>query len=351
MSDDLVLPDQEPGSLHPRAVQELFGHEEAEAAMAESLSGGRQHHAWLITGPKGVGKATLAYRFARRLLGARALDDRPLSHDPDDAIVRKIAAGAHPDLRTATRIDPEKYEVKRDITVNTIRALTQFFTMKADGASGVRVGIVDCADDMNDNAANALLKTLEEPPAGGTLILIAHAPGRLLPTIRSRCRKLTLSPLRSPALQAALPGVDEVSRALARGCPGRAKAIAALGGERLYQMLSRHLSGLPRAPLDEALALAELGGNADKFNALFDMLEDWLARAGRAGLGLPIDEIEPGESAILARLTSNASSDAAATSWQRIRDLRIKVEALNLDRGLATLEALRSVRADLSPLH
>jgi DNA polymerase III subunit delta' len=351
MSDDLALPDQEPGSPHPRAVQELFGHEEAERAMANSLSSDRLHHAWLITGPKGVGKATLAYRFARRLLGARALDDRPLSCDPDDPIVSKIASGAHPDLRTATRVDPEKYEIKRDVSVAAVRALTHFFTMKADGASGVRVGIVDCADDMNTNAANALLKTLEEPPAGGVLILLSHMPGRLLPTIRSRCRKLVLSPLSSDALKSALPQVDATSRALARGCPGRAKALAALGGEKLYASLTRHLSGLPRAPLDEALALAEIGGNADKFNALFDMLEDWLARAGRAGLGLPIDEIDPGESAILARLTGNARSDAAASAWQQVRDLRAKVDALNLDRGLATLEALRGVRAELAPLH
>ena len=119
----------------------------------------------------------------------------------------------------------------------------------------------------------------------------------------------------------------------------------------MYRALSRHLSGLPRAPLDEALTLAELAGNADKFNALFDMLEDWLARAGRAGIGLPIDEIEPGESAVLARLCANAGSDAAALAWGKVRDLRRNVEALNLDRGLATLDALRGVRADLSPLH
>jgi DNA polymerase III subunit delta' len=351
MSDDSVFPDQEAGSPHPRAVQELFGHEEAEAAMAESLNARRTHHAWLITGPKGVGKATLAYRFARRLLGARALDDRPLSCDPDDPIVRKIATGAHPDLRTATRLDPEKYEVKRDVSVLAVRTLTNFFTMKADGASGVRVGIVDAADDMNPNAANALLKTLEEPPPGGVLMLISHMPGRLLPTIRSRCRKLTLSPLTPDALSFALPDIDLIARTLARGCPGRAKALSALGGQKLYTALSRHLSGLPRAPLDEALALSDLASNADKFAALFDMLEDYLARAGRAGLGLPIDEIEPGESAILARLTANAKSEGAATAWQHVRDLRAKVDGLNLDRGLATLEALRGVRAQLAPLH
>jgi DNA polymerase III subunit delta' len=351
MSDDISYPDQEPGSAHPRSVHELFGHHDAEQAMADSLKGGRPHHAWLITGPKGVGKATLAYRFARRLLGARSLDDGPLSCDPDDPVVRKIAQGSHPDLRTATRMDPEKNEIKRDVTVLSVRTLTAFFSMTADGASGARVGIVDCADDMSVNAANALLKTLEEPPAGGTLILIAHAPGRLLPTIRSRCRKLSLSPLTQAQMKTALSQIDAVTRALAGGCPGRAKALVALGGEKIYTSLSRHLSGLPRAPLDEALALAELAGNADKFNALFDMLEDWLARAGRAGVGLPIDEIEPGESAVLARLCANAGTDAAATAWTKIRDLRRSVEALNLDKGLATLDALRGVRADLSPLH
>jgi DNA polymerase III subunit delta' len=215
----------------------------------------------------------------------------------------------------------------------------------------VRVGIVDAADEMNANAANALLKTLEEPPAGGVLILISHMPGRLLPTIRSRCRKVTLSPLDPKALQSALPNIDATSRALARGCPGRARALSTLGGEKLYASISRHFSGLPRAPLDEALALADLASNADKFTALFDMIEDYVARAGRAGLGLPIDEIEPGESAILARLTSNAKSNAAPNAWQLVRDIRAKVDGLNLDRGLATLEALRGVRAELAPLH
>ena len=351
MSDDIILPDQEPGSPHPRTIVELFGHTDAEQAMADSLMGGRPHHAWLISGPKGVGKATLAYRFARRLLGAAPNAGRPLSSDPDDPVFRKIAQGAHPDLRTATRMDPEKNEIKRDISVLAVRTLTSFFSMTADGASGARVGIVDCADDMSTSAANALLKTLEEPPSDGTLILISHAPGRLLPTIRSRCRHLILSPLSDDELRTAIPQSDAITRALAAGCPGRVKALSALGGDKIYTALSRHLSGLPRAPLDEALALAELANNGDKFNALFDMLADWLARAGRAGVGLPIQEIEPGESAVLARLCANAGTDAAAIAWSKISDLRRNVEALNLDKSLATLDALRAVRADLSPLH
>ncbi|WP_085338606.1 DNA polymerase III subunit delta' [Aquidulcibacter paucihalophilus] len=351
MSEDAATPDQEPGSPHPRAVFELFGHETAEAELADSLSGGRSHHAWLITGPKGVGKATLAYRFARRLLGASPASTSPLASLPDDPISRKIAQGAHADLRTATRLDPEKGEIKRDVTVAAIRDLTHFFTMTSDGAGGVRVGIVDCADDMSSNAANALLKTLEEPPPGGTLILLAHAPGRLLPTLRSRCRRLDLACLSEDAMAKALPDVDVTTRALGAGRPGRARALAALNAAKLYGSLSRYLSGLPRAPLDEALALAEACSDADRFHAVFDMMEDWLARAGRAGPGLEISEIEPGESILLARLAAGAGTDGAAKAWSHVREVRTKVEALNLDRSLATLEALRAIRADLAPIH
>jgi DNA polymerase-3 subunit delta' len=352
MSDPTGLPDQEPGSPHPREVYELYGHQAEEAKLAESLEGGRRPHAWLICGPKGVGKATLAYRLARRLLGAAAFGDAPLGSDPDDPIVRKIAQGSHPDLRTATRLDPEKNEIKRDVTVLSVRQLTSFFALTADGVGGARVGIVDCADDMSMSAANALLKTLEEPPAGGSLILLSHAPGRLLPTLRSRCRKIALHPLTTDEMARVLPDIDPVCRALARGCPGRAKALAALNIGQIYTAMSAHLSGLPRAPLDEALALGERSqANGDTFLALFDMLADWLARAGRAGLGLPIDEIEAGESAVLGRLAANAGPDKAAECWTKMRELREAVDGLNLDRGLATLEALRIVRAELSPRH
>ena len=350
MNDEASTPDQEPGSPHPREVFDLFGHEAAEAELAESILGGRSHHAWLITGPKGVGKATLAYRFARRLLGAAQEVSSPLASAPDDLVSRKIAQGAHADLRTATRLDPEKGEVKRDVTVAAIRDLTQFFTMTADGIVGARVGIVDCADDMSSSAANALLKTLEEPPPGGTLILLAHAPGRLLPTLRSRCRRLELMCLSDQAMAKALPDLDATTRALAAGRPGRARALAALGAAKLYGSLSRHLSGLPRAPLNEALDLAEACSDADRFHAAFDMMEDWLARAGRAGLGLEISEIEPGESVLLARLAAGAGIDGAAKAWSHVREVRTKVEALNLDRSLATIEVLRAIRADLTPI-
>jgi DNA polymerase III subunit delta' len=351
MSDEPGLPDQEPGAEHPRAVFDLVGHGACERALAEALAGGRNHHAWLLTGPKGVGKATLAYRFARRLLGAAPADDTPLASQPDDPVCRKIAIGALPDLRTATRYDPEKDKVMRDVSVDAVRALTQFFTMKADTAGGRRVGIVDCADDMSVAAANALLKTLEEPPPGAILILIAHAPGGLLPTIRSRCRRLSLAPLQGDEMLAATPKLDPVARALAGGRPGRAMTLDAIGAGALYNLVSRHLGGLPRAPLDEALKLSDLVSDPSKFAAVFDILSDWLARAGRAGLGLPIEEIEPGESAILARLSASAAPDGAPRAYERIRQLRHSAEALNLDKGLALLEALHVARTELSPIH
>lgn len=349
MSDAPDWPDQEPGSPHPREVYDLFGHEASEATLAAALDSGRLAHGWLISGSKGVGKATLAYRFARALLGA-ARAPGTLEARRDDPVSRRVEQAAHPDLRTATRWDPEDQKIKRDLPVSAIRALTAFFEMKADGPTGRRVGIVDCADDMNDSAANALLKTLEEPPPGAVLILIAHAPGGLLPTIRSRCRRLRLDPLDDAAMARAMPGADAASLALADGAPGRLKALMALNAVGIYRTVSAHLSGLPRAPLAEALALAELAGDQARFALVFDILEDWLARAGRAGAGLEVAEVEPGESAALARLAGAAPLNATADAWGEVRRLRSAAEHVNLDRSSATLEALRTIRKALSPV-
>lgn len=343
------LPDQAPGSLHPRETLTLSGHAAADRSLAEALDGGRMHHAWILAGPRGVGKATLAYRLARAALGARRLSPDSLAVDPADPMVRRIATGAHPDLRVATRLDPETLKVRQSIPVEAIRVLTHFFELSADVAGGRRIGIVDAADDMTPSAANALLKTLEEPPRGAILILLAHAPGALLPTIRSRCRMLRLEPLLPPDLRMALPDLDDTTRALARGRPGRAVALAGQDGAGLYRALSRHLGGLPRAPLGEALALSETASDEGKADLLFEFLEDWLARAARAGAGLPIDEREAGEAVVLARLGGPARPGALSDAWSRLRTLRQAMQTAGLDRPAATLEALNVARAALSP--
>ncbi len=175
----------------PRENPNLIGHAPAEAAIRDALQGGRLHHAWLITGPEGVGKATLAYRFARALLAGASALDMPASAP----VFRRVAAGTHADLLTIEREwDEKKKRLKKQIAAETARMIPPFLHLTpAEG--GWRVVILDGAEDLNPQSANALLKVLEEPPARAVLMLVCSAPGRLLPTIRSRCRHLALAPL------------------------------------------------------------------------------------------------------------------------------------------------------------
>ena len=185
------------GFAHPRETYALLGQDLALARAARALRAGRPPSAWLITGPPGVGKATLAYRIARYLLayGATAEGPEDLSVAEDNPATRQIAAQAHPGLLVLKRaINPKTGKLMTVLSVDEIRRLANFFGMTS-GAGGWRVAIVDTADDMNDNAANALLKMLEEPPVNAMLLLLSNTPGRLLPTIRSRCQRLDLRPL------------------------------------------------------------------------------------------------------------------------------------------------------------
>src|SRR3954451_1031622 len=179
---------------HPREVFDLIGHEAAEEAFEATRARGRLHHAWLLTGPEGAGKATFAYRAARRLLGAPEVPAYGvLGASPDHPVSRQIIAHAHPDLFVLERVG-EDGKVRKVIPVDEARGLSEFFS-KSPASAPHRVAIVDAADDLNVNAANALLKTLEEPPPKGVLLLVSHSPGRLLATIRSRCRRLAFHPL------------------------------------------------------------------------------------------------------------------------------------------------------------
>src|SRR6478609_5604994 len=179
---------------HPREVFELIGHEAAEAAFEASRQRGRLHHAWLLTGPEGVGKATFAYRAARRLLGAPADPAYGvLGANPDHPASRQIIARSHPDILVIERVG-EDGKPRKVIPVDDARRLAEFFS-KSPASAPHRVATIDAADDLNLNAANAILKTLEEPPPKGVLLMVSHSPGRLLPTIRSRCRRLAFQPL------------------------------------------------------------------------------------------------------------------------------------------------------------
>ena len=238
--------DQEPGAPHPRQTYGYVGHDAQEAMLAEGLAGRRMHHAWLLSGPKGLGKATLAYRTARVALGAKPKGPRPFDVDIEDPIARKIAAQAHPDLFVLRRGYNERGRPRREIAVDDARELGHFFSL-APSQGGMRVAIIDAVDDLNRNAANAILKTLEEPPPHSMLLLVCHAPGAALATIRSRCRRLALKPLSDADVSAALNGEgDEALVKLSKGRPGRAIALHAQGVDTTGADLSDVLRQLSR---------------------------------------------------------------------------------------------------------
>ncbi|MEN3930857.1 DNA polymerase III subunit delta' [Microvirga sp. W0021] len=212
-ADDPILePDQFPGAPHPRNQYDFIGHESGEAAFIESFQVGRLHHAWLIGGMQGIGKATLAYRVARYLLAYGATPPQTgqgLYVPPTHIVSRQIEAFSQPNLTVLRRsYSAERKTIPSIISVDAARkAMSLFETTSADG--GYRVCIVDSADDLNNSSANALLKLIEEPPPLSIFLIVSHSPQRLLPTIRSRCRKLTLSPLSAGQIKQVISGIGE----------------------------------------------------------------------------------------------------------------------------------------------
>ncbi|ABD54193.1 DNA polymerase III subunit delta' [Jannaschia sp. CCS1] len=353
MSDD-ALPESDrlDGAPHPRDAARLFGHASAEAEFLTAATSGRLPHGWLLTGPKGVGKATFAWRAARFLLATPPPEDDgmfgapppPTSLDiaPDHPVARRMAALSEPGLFLLRRPVDEKDQkkLKTVITVDEVRGLKGFFHLSAGGHR--RVVIVDSADEMNPSAANALLKELEEPPEGAVLFLISHRPSGLLPTIRSRCRTLRFNPLGDADLADALvqagadPPEGTALATLAQGSAGTAISLADQGGPSLYADIAKLLGTLPN--MDRQLALRLADGAAGKANeARFDLtlslLDMALSRAARMGAtGQAPDEITPNEAATLARL---APSPQHAREWaslaQSLTARARRGKAVNLD--------------------
>lgn len=325
------------GAPHPRETVQLFGQDAAEQQVLDALNADRFHHAWLLTGPRGVGKATLAWRMARHLLTAPPKGDAGLfgggpapatSLDvaPDHPVVRRIAAQSEPRLlhiRRSWNADTKK--LRAQIIVDDVRRLNGFFGLSAtDG--GRRVVIVDSADEMNVSAANALLKVLEEPPRDAVLILISHHPARLLPTIRSRCREVRLSALSAQSVAQALAqaGIPlENAEALAELSSGSAgDAIALINGDglALYSDILKLLDTCPNIDRQILLKLTEKSGarGADvRLEMTLRLLDLAIARMARLGTGLaPKAEAAPGEFDSLARLAPDAT---AAQKWARLQ--------------------------------
>lgn len=347
------------GFPHPRATEKLFGHEATEAKFAESVASGRLHHGWLIAGEEGIGKATFAYRLARYLLAKpheRDASNATLEIPRDSTAFRQVNALSHPGLLVLRRPwDPKNKKFKTDIPVDDVRRLRSFLTLTAD-TDQWRVVIVDTADDMNANAANAVLKSLEEPPKQTVFLLLSTSPGRLLPTVRSRCRTLDLQPLASEPLKKAVTqalmasAADDVSSAvpagedwatlerLSGGSVRRVLSLHATGGLDLYKKIHGLIAALPGVDWGKVHALADEVSSAAaerKYELMHHLLSALLARiirAEAAGDGRA-DDI-----ALARRLVGGKKLPAWAEFWQTLGADRAVTEALNLDKKTLILQ-------------
>lgn len=349
------------GFPHPRETKRLFGHGAAEAIFAAALGEGKVHHAWLLSGPEGIGKATLAYRIARAAL-ARA-DERDmfasgLDIDPASSTARQIQALSHPGFLLIRRgYDQKNKRLATTISVDDVRRLRAFLSLSAE-AQGWRAVLVDSADELNINAANALLKSLEEPPQKTIFLLITSQPGRLLPTIRSRCRTLTLSPL-SPedvksAAQSALVAAQKPPLAetdfqalepLAEGSPRRLLALLEGGGLVLQDRIEKIFASLPNVDHRTAHALSDElqpAAQEQKFELFYDLLLSYLAglvRSQATGEGREKDR------ALAGRLIGEARLATFAEVWETLVRDKADALALNLDRKSLILDTVSRLEA------
>ncbi len=337
----------------PRANPILLGHEAAERTLLGALHFGRMHHAWLITGPEGIGKATLAFRFARRLLagaGIAAGGMDTLALDPAHPVFRRVAASGHADLLTIERAyDAKTKRRKRDIAVDDVRKINGFMALTpAEG--GWRVAIVDGAEDLNQNSANALLKILEEPPSRAVLILVCSAPGRLPPTIRSRCRPLRLSALSDTVmaelLTLYLPNRSQDDRdrllTLAEGSIGRALAMADEDGIAVAALVDNLLAALPNVPLSRGYDVADALGRSDTgFHLFTDQLIAGIAALVR-------DTVRGRADPEQQRLATLLPLEAWGEVWQGLLRLQDETERFALDKRQALVSCVGMLTGRMS---
>jgi DNA polymerase III subunit delta' len=371
----------EDGPLHPRENPNLVGHEKAENAFLEAFRSKRLPHAWLICGSRGIGKATLAYRFARFLLtqgmpeengaGSGTLFDDSVTRNneaipresalyvsPSDLLFRRVAAGGHGGLLVIEKGSDDKGKLRSEIVVGDVRKIAPFLALtSAEG--GWRVVLIDGADEMNQSASNALLKVLEEPPARAVFLLVTHRAGKIFATVRSRCRRLVVDPLDegdvASMLVETVSGLgSEDARALARlseGSIGKALSLADGGGLKLYRDLFSLLESLPDTDTAALHKLCDkVGGGADAqhtFDTISGFLVWWLGKlvlfAAGAGGETSFIEAAQGEKALAERLSRTAGLDRLLGVWEKLTTLLARVASANLDRKQVLLTIFLSL--------
>jgi len=317
---------------------ELFGHERETASLLRDVGAGKLAHGILITGSRGIGKATLAHRLARMLLS----ESEDMLLDAEHPVFRRIVAGSHSDLLVIEQeYDEKKEELAREISVEQARSISDFLSL-TPGEGKWRVVIIDSIDALNVSAANAILKILEEPPPQAVLLLVSHNPGRLLPTIRSRCRLLKLAPVSqaefTKILRHIAPDTDyEMMQSLyilSAGSPGQALEMKEQGALEWYRQLLDMTSALP------AIDARALHAFADQFAArqvnakwqLFtELMLTLLERAAKQSSGMNVEEIFAGENEMLMRLSLQHSAGIWATKWQQCAEQFSLAQARHLD--------------------
>jgi len=348
----------------PRENTAIKGHEEVESTLANALKAGRLAHALLIGGPKGIGKATLMYRFARYVLSTGKLGsnatlgertNRPLDLPLKDEVFARIASGSHPDLFVLEKgINPRTGRSRGEITVDEARALGRFLSL-TPAESLWRIAIVDAADEMNRHAANAILKSLEEPPKRTILALISHAPNRLLPTIRSRCRGIKLRALSKDDFEIIIKNVDptikesdmDILARLSKYSPGQAFLIKELEGTQLYEQLVKILISAPTIDFESVHVLADelaAPGSNPRFKLAMELLLDWFSSfITSAAQEITLPETIEGEQAARERFIAASGLDHWAGLWENISRIYFRAEQVHLDRKQVLLSTYTAI--------
>ena len=336
------------GVALPRQTTILVGHQAAEAALLDAYRSGRMHHGWILAGERGIGKATLAFRFARFLFAHPdpAAPEVVAAHDlfvpPEHPAAHRMAAGAHANILHLQRDWNERDKRYRtELAVDSVRKITPFLGTTA-GEGGWRVVVVDPADDMNRNAANAILKNLEEPPRRTLFLLVTERRGSLLPTILSRCRTLHLEPLSAADAEAVARAVAAdttggtdaaLSAALAGGSPRRLIELRRQGGVETYRLMRQ---AIEKGDRPAQFRLATLAGDSERMEQLLELFEDYLTRRVRG-----LDEPE------LPEATPAATLVTWAELWEKATLSGREVEEYNLDRRQFVLDLVETSAAAL----
>lgn len=329
-----------PGFPLPHERERLIGHRETEKALLDAYRSERLHHAWILGGPKGIGKATLAFRFARFVIanpdrfGAQVAAAQDLGVPSDHPVARQIRGGGHPNILHLRRPwDDKGKRFKADLPVDEVRRTVSFFGTTAS-AKAWRVCIVDAADDMNTSSANALLKVLEEPPQNCLFLVLSHAPGRLLPTIRSRCRRLDLALLSAEQIGEGLselapgsvPSGQDLHELAVTADGSLRSAITLLSGDGLaiakgVRQLADNAAQLDLAAVHALADLVAARGQSDNWESFQHIVQFWLHDRMRRdlsrGLGSALSRVE---------------------TWEKMNRAIRDADALNLDRKQVVLD-------------